>query len=165
MDFGVTRVGAGDVSPAMRSPSNRLLLGLVALAMAAALAGCGSDEGEPAGVPTSPTAPTPSTEPTARETEFTGYLVQSGDEARICEALAESYPPQCGGRSYRLVGFDARALSGVEQANGVSWTQQQVTVRGVLADDGETLVVSPNPALGGGPPPPGAGEQPGAGSG
>jgi hypothetical protein len=142
------------------SPSNGLLLGLVALAFA--LAGCGSDEGESGGATTTPTTPTT---PTARETEFTGYLVQSGEEARICDALAESYPPQCGGRSYRLVGFDARSVSGVEQANGVSWTQQQVTVRGVLADDGETLVVSPNPALGGGPPPPGAGEQPGAGSG
>ena len=147
----------------MKRPSNSLLLGLAALAVA--LAGCGSDEGEPGGAPTSPTAPTAPTTPTARETEFTGYLVQSGGEARICEALAESYPPQCGGRSYRLLGFDAASVRGVEQANGVSWTEQQVTLRGVLADDGETLVVSANPALGGGPPPPGAGEQPNTGQG
>jgi hypothetical protein len=143
----------------VRAPSFRLLLALAALTVA--LAGCGSDESEPGGAPTTPTATTP----TARETEFTGYLVQSGGEARICDALAESYPPQCGGRSYRLMGFDARSVSGVEQANGVSWTQQQVTVRGVITDDGETVVVSPNPALGGGPPPPGAGEQPNTGQG
>jgi hypothetical protein len=153
----------------VKNPSHSLLLDLFALAaglaLAFALAGCGSEEGEPGGAPTSPTSPIAPTTPTARETEFTGYLVQSGGEARICDGLAESYPPQCGGRSYRLMGFDARSVSGVEQANGVSWTQQQVTVRGVITDDGETLVVSANPARGGGPPPPGAGEQPGAGSG
>jgi hypothetical protein len=147
----------------MRTPSNSLLLGLVAVAVA--LAGCGSDEGEPGGAAPSATTPTTPTTPTGRETEFTGYLVESGEETRICDALAESYPPQCGGRSYRLVGFDARSVSGVEQANGVAWTQQQITVRGVLSDDGATLVVSPNPALGGGPPPPGAGEQPSTGTG
>jgi hypothetical protein len=143
----------------VKNSGNSLLLGLLALAVAVALAGCGSDESEPRGAP--PTATTP----IARETEFTGYLVQSGGETRICDALAESYPPQCGGRSYRLVGFDAGAVQGVEQANGVSWTEQQVTLRGVIGDDGETLTVSANPALGGGPPPPAAGEQPGAGGG
>jgi hypothetical protein len=147
----------------MKARSNSLLLGLIVLALAA-LAGCGSDESGPSGAPIS-SSPTATTTPTARETDFTGFLVQSRGEARICEALAESYPPQCGGRSYRLVGFDTSAVSGVEQANGVSWTQQQIAVRGVVSDDGETLVVSPNPALGGGPPPPGAGEQPSPGGG
>jgi hypothetical protein len=149
----------------VKNPSNSLLRDLfalaVGLALAFALAGCGSEEGGPGGAPTAPAT----TAPSVRETEFTGYLVQSGQDARICDALAESYPPQCGGRSYRLQGFDARSVSGVEQANGVSWTQQQVTVRGVLSDDVETLVVSANPALGGGPPPPGAGEQPNTGQG
>jgi hypothetical protein len=34
----------------------------------------------------------------------TAYLFISGDQAQLCGALLESYPPQCGGGSVRLLG-------------------------------------------------------------
>jgi hypothetical protein len=129
--------------------SNTLLLGLVVLACS----GCGSDDGE-AGSP-GPAA----TSGTAFE--FTGYIFSSGGETRICDAIRESYPPQCGGESYRVTGLDFSGVE-LEDAQGVSWTQQPVTLEGVLAADGETLMVSPNPALGRGVPPPTVGGQPGS---
>jgi hypothetical protein len=128
-----------------------VLLGVLVLA----LAGCGSDDGESGS--TSPTTPT-----TGEGFEFTGYVVRSQGATKICEALAESYPPQCGGTSYRVVGLDFSGVEGVEEASGVSWTEQPVTLGGVLTDDGATLVVNPNPAVGGEPPPPTVEGQPGS---
>jgi hypothetical protein len=34
----------------------------------------------------------------------TAYLFIDGDQAQLCAALLESYPPQCGGGSVRLLG-------------------------------------------------------------
>ena len=34
----------------------------------------------------------------------TAYLFIDGDQAQLCGALLESYPPQCGGASVRLLG-------------------------------------------------------------
>lgn len=126
---------------------NTVLLGLLALACS----GCGSDDGE-AG------ATTPAT---GGAFEFTGYLFRVQGETRICDAILESYPPQCGGESYKVTGLDFSGVQGLEEAQGVSWTDRPVTLKGVLADDGETLMVSPK-ALGGGPPPPTGEGQPGS---
>jgi hypothetical protein len=128
-----------------------VLLGFLVLALSA----CGSGDGD-SGSPSSGATPTNS------ETfEFTGYLVRSQGETRICEMLAESHPPQCGGTRYRVVGLDVTGAQ-LEEAQGVSWSEGPMTLRGVLVDDGKTLMVSPNPALGGGPPPPTVQGQPGS---
>jgi hypothetical protein len=138
----------------MGNRSNRLVLGV-----ALALAGCGGGDSGPGAATTSGTTTG------AEAIEFTGYLVGTDGETRICEALAESYPPQCGVHSYRVVGLDVRAVEGTEEASGVSWTQHRVTLRGVVADDGETLVVHPDPSRGRAIPPPTAGNQPGSAGG
>ena len=97
-----------------------------------------------------------------RSLELTGYLFRTAGETRICDAIAESYPPQCGGRWYRVTGLDFAGVDGLQEAQGVTWTERPVTLKGVLSEDGRTLMVSPNPALGGGPPPPTTAEQPGS---
>jgi hypothetical protein len=114
-----------------------------------ALAGCGSDDGEAGS-----TGPQPF--------EFTGYLFRVQGETKICDAILESYPPQCGGESYKVSGLDVSGVDGLQEAQGVTWTERPVTLEGVLAEDGETLMVSASPAVRGGPPPPTAGEQPGS---
>jgi hypothetical protein len=133
---------------------NTVLLVLVALACSA----CGSGDGEAGG--TTPTSAT--TAPTGEGFEFTGYLFRVQGETQICDAILESYPPQCGGESYKVVGLDVSGVDGLQESQGVSWTDRPVTLKGVLAADGKTLAVSPNPALGGGVPPPTVEGQPGS---
>lgn len=137
----------------MKGASNKLLLAGLVLVFSA----CGSDDGGAGSV-----APTTSTPTTGQELEFTGYLFRAQGETRICDAILESYPPQCGGQTYKVTGLDVSGVDGLQEAQGVTWTEEPVTLRGVLTDDGATLVVNPNPALGGEPPPPTVEGQPGS---
>jgi hypothetical protein len=59
-----------------------------------------------------------------------GYLYDDGTGIRLCEALAESYPPQCGVSSLRVEG----ELPDVEwtEAQGVRWTDEQVELSGEI---------------------------------
>ena len=68
-----------------------------------------------------------------------GFLFDDGSGPKLCEALAESFPPQCGGASIPVSGhvgtFDVPLVS--EQ--GVTWTDQPVTLFGEIID--RTFVV------------------------
>jgi len=70
-----------------------------------------------------------------------GFFVSEGTAARLCEALAESFPPQCGGVS--VVVTNPEALSDVlliEQGD-TQWSEGYVTVLGTIVD-GELTVAS-----------------------
>lgn len=70
-----------------------------------------------------------------------GFFVSEGTAARLCEALAESFPPQCGGVS--VVVTNPEALSDVlliEQGD-TQWSEGYVTVLGTILD-GELTVAS-----------------------
>jgi hypothetical protein len=71
-----------------------------------------------------------------------GSLFVEGDDVRLCDGLAESYPPQCPGPHLRLEGFSAEALEGLTRAGAVAWSEEPTIVRGRLS--GTTLVVSPS---------------------
>jgi hypothetical protein len=133
----------------------RSTLALAALVLG--LSGCGSDdEGAGAGSSATPTTPA-----TGQAFEFTGYVFRVDGETRICDAIRESHPPQCGGESYRVLGLQVSTLgAALEEAQGVSWTDQPVMLTGELVDDGRALKVSAPP--GGGPPPPTVEGQPGS---
>lgn len=109
--------------------------------VAAALAGCGSDA--PASEPRPPSAgaPTPDGGLSIRDalaSDLEGPLMVRGNvvhvdgRPRLCSAVLESYPPQCGEPSLALVG-DMSQLDDV--ANG-----DHVSVLGEV--EGETLVLS-----------------------
>ena len=80
----------------------------VAIALAVvALSGCGGDEDLSAG------APSPSGGLTVQEAIDSeldgpllvrGYLIERSGELRLCEAILESYPPQCGKPSLKVEG-------------------------------------------------------------
>jgi hypothetical protein len=58
---------------------------------------------------------------------------------RLCEAVRETYPPQCGGRSLRIVGLDLRTVE-LEQADdpsfeGVRWSRPQIRLGGRVEGD------------------------------
>ena len=62
-----------------------------------------------------------------------GALVVDRREARLCDGLAESYPPQCVGGA-RLVGFDASARPPeAGESRGVRWLDS-VEVIAVVRD-------------------------------
>ncbi len=76
-----------------------------------------------------------------------GFIVADAGSARLCELLAESLPPQCGGASIVLAGFTADGLAelpddealGLETAQGITWTNQSVSFFGELVD-GEFVI-------------------------
>jgi hypothetical protein len=53
-----------------------------------------------------------------------GYIVAEGTRVRLCEALAESFPPQCGGASLDVRGLDVATLSSLESSGTTRWTAQ-----------------------------------------
>lgn len=71
-----------------------------------------------------------------------GYLFDDGSGLRLCSALAESFPPQCGGSSLTVEGFDfdrmielpEYELVQVEHSGGVTWTNAQVALFGEVVD-------------------------------
>lgn len=75
-----------------------------------------------------------------------GNIFIANDTTRLCSALAESFPPQCGGDSIQVTGLDVTTLD-LERQNNVAWTNAYVqvlgrVVDGVLVVDNTTLASS-----------------------
>lgn len=67
-----------------------------------------------------------------------GAFFIEGGEARICGALMESFPPQCGDPSTTLLNFDPNIIE-LESSGGVQWSDDLWTVYGRAADAGLDL--------------------------
>jgi len=63
-----------------------------------------------------------------------GFLFIDGDGARLCEVLAESFPPQCGGVFVPIEGFEEILDAPLSNAQGISWTDQYVSFLGEFVD-------------------------------
>jgi hypothetical protein len=63
-----------------------------------------------------------------------GALIVSGGIARLCYAVLESYPPQCGGPSLVVRELDLNTVGELTKANGVTWSDREVRLRGTVAD-------------------------------
>src|SRR5688572_29121128 len=53
-----------------------------------------------------------------------GYLVAEDSRVRLCDELAESSPPRCGGASLEVRGLDIDSISDVESSGTVRWSTQ-----------------------------------------
>ncbi len=72
-----------------------------------------------------------------------GMLIDTGAGMLLCEALLESFPPQCGGRW--MVVTNPEALDVALTTEGrVTWADQPVTITGRL--EGDRLVVAGSPS-------------------
>lgn len=117
---------------------------IATLLAAAALAGCGGDDdsndASPGGTPTPAfiDGVSDSDEPQL----VTGNLLVQGGEARLCSALAESFPPQCGGPSLLVDGLDLDTVADLTTEGDVSWSDRPIVLEGIV--DGDTLTVSEN---------------------
>ena len=65
---------------------------------------------------------------------ISGYLVADDEGARLCEALAESFPPQCGGTSLLLEPAEAPADAVTTTEGDVTWSGEPVLVEGEIVD-------------------------------
>ena len=59
-----------------------------------------------------------------------GAVVATREEVRLCSALAESYPPQCGGPSLKVEGLDLSTVEGLKSHAGVRWTETEIKLLG-----------------------------------
>jgi hypothetical protein len=121
-----------------------LPLPLLLVVGALALAACGSDEaaGPPrpqqpsiAGIGAGPgisideAIALGSSEPVL----VNGWVYARGGEVRFCDAIAESYPPQCPGVSLLVEGLKLEEVDGLQRASGVAWSER-TQLLGVVAD-------------------------------
>ena len=118
---------------------------LAALLAAAALAGCGSDDSDTAaggntmpgttqsagaGISIEEALESDSSEPLL----VNGNLLVTDGQARLCSALAESFPPQCGGASLLVTGLDVAKVEGLIVEGDVMWTDRPTQLAGVVSD-------------------------------
>lgn len=55
-----------------------------------------------------------------------GFLVDQEIVTRLCAAILESYPPQCGEPSVELVGLEVAELTGTQSEQGITWKESLV---------------------------------------
>ena len=70
-----------------------------------------------------------------------GFLFDDGSGPVLCEVLAESFPPQCGGASLPVSGHEEAVGVPIISEQGVTWTDQPLVLFGEIVDG--TLVVDP----------------------
>lgn len=68
-----------------------------------------------------------------------GYVVRTPTAAHLCEALAESYPPQCGGASLTLVNPDATDGLPLIEDGDVQWSPDLVILIGTVTSNELTI--------------------------
>ena len=61
-----------------------------------------------------------------------GYVVRTSEAARLCEALAESYPPQCGGANLILINPNATDDLPLLEDGNVQWSPDVVILIGTV---------------------------------
>ena len=69
-----------------------------------------------------------------------GHLHAEDGRVRLCAVLAESFPPQCGGRFLVVKGLDLTRIDGLAREGSVTWSEQAVQILGTV--EGEELTVS-----------------------
>ena len=104
------------------------------LALMLVASGCGSDDDEPDVSPDLPLSVggLRVAEPTG-EVPVLGLVLIDSSGPRFCSALAESFPPQCGGESVVLVALEVADLE-LREEQGVSWTDLPVVLIGTYEE-------------------------------
>lgn len=74
-----------------------------------------------------------------------GFVVSVDGEARLCSALAESFPPQCGGESLTIANPDALVNLPLVEEGSTQWSDGSVVLLGSV-DDGVLTVASTSTA-------------------
>lgn len=75
------------------------------------------------------------------EIGVTGFLFETADEIRLCEALDESLPPLCNGASVTVTDGNQVDPDELRSEGSITWTDSVVTIYGELSDG--NLVATP----------------------
>ena len=113
-----------------------------ALLVAATFAACGGDDDEGISPGDAGVSIAYALDNAGEEVLVNGNLLATGDEARLCSALAESFPPQCGGSSLVVQDLNLDKVDALVTEGDVSWTDRPIQLLGVVSDG--TLTVSEN---------------------
>lgn len=124
-------------------------LAILGLVVALALTACGGSEQKPKPVPASGMpiqgGGLSVSEALAGGVEgpvlVKGYVVATGGEVRLCEALLESSPPGCGGASLRVEGLDLTGLD-LQERSGAGWSAETISILGPVQDGTLTVTVN-----------------------
>ncbi len=120
-----------------------VLLAVVTIASVAAAA-CGDDDDDLVSDPTSGVGPGISIGE-ALTSNLTGPLLINGllhvqnGQVRLCESLAESFPPQCAERFLVVKGLDLTTMDGLTSEGSVTWSDQPVQLLGTVEDEVLTI--------------------------
>lgn len=120
-----------------KKPTRRAAFGAIVLAVM--LVGCGSGDGadtDSAALPLSVEGLLEA-EPSG-SVDAVGFVVIDSTGARLCFALAESFPPQCGGASVEIANPDVLDVA-FEESEAVRWTESAVVVRGQYSEQTFTI--------------------------
>jgi len=108
---------------------------IVLAALALVLAACGSDDDTTSDLPTAGDTITVTEAATTSGTvSVTGFVVDIAGQTRLCEALAESFPPQCGGARILLSDLSQVNADQLKTEGDVTWTDDYVVVTGTMVD-------------------------------
>lgn len=78
-----------------------------------------------------------------RSVTVLGFVLWDAANARLCEVLMESFPPQCGGTSVIIANPEALDEGTLESAREVKWTDESVELSGRF--DGTMLILDQDP--------------------
>jgi hypothetical protein len=101
----------------------------VVLALAAA--GCGGDEG--------PLTPAEARDASGEVTVEGALIAIDGEPVRLCSAILESYPPQCGEPSLEVRGLDLDSLDlestrPEDDVTAARWSDRPIQLTGTVED-------------------------------
>lgn len=111
---------------------------------ALALSACGSEEADEPATPQQPSIAGIGAGPgisideaialeSSEPVLVNGWVYARAGEVRFCDAIAESYPPQCPGVSLLVEGLTLEEVDGLQRASGVAWSGR-TKLLGVVAD-------------------------------
>jgi hypothetical protein len=63
-----------------------------------------------------------------------GYYFETAEGSFICDAIAESFPPQCGGARLPLDNSAGGDIGELQTEGSVTWSNEQVTIIGEVID-------------------------------
>jgi hypothetical protein len=116
------------------------------LALVALTAACGGGD-DPGGSSTEPLSVEQALADSGNgPATVSGFLVApDGEPVRLCSALLESYPPQCGEPSLVVEGLDLTTVAGLTSTNDpslaqVTWSDTAISVPGELSSGVLTAV-------------------------